>query len=806
MRRAGRRSRPARGSACWAAASSAACSAWRRRAWATAWPCSTPAPTAPPASVADRHVHADYLDPAGLARARRASPPPRRPSSRTSRPRRSSSSPATARVSPGGRRASRSRRTASARRTSSPATASPSRRTPCSQTPPTPRASTPRCVPASSRARASATTARARSACAPRGDVARAFARDGRRAVRARALRRPRLRGVGDRRARRATAPRPRGRSPRTAIATASSTSRSCRRASTPALAERARAIATGGRRRSSTTAACCASSCSSPRDGALLVNEIAPRPHNSGHYTIDACVTSQFEQQARVLAGLPLGDTRQHEPAVMVNLLGDVWFADARPRRRASPTGRACSRIRRRSCTCTARPSRGAAARWATSPASRRRSPTRSPSRARDQARSRHPRRRRPRPPPRHDRPTTAAPLAGIRVLDLTRLLPGPVCTLHLADLGADVVKVEDTGAGDYARTLGNRPADRQRVLPAGQPQQALGRARPQGPARPRGVPAPRRRRRRRRRELSSRRGRRHSASITRRSRRSTRASSTRRSPATARPARARALAGHDINYLGYAGVLDQTGARGGPPRCRNLQIADLLGGAASAAIAILAALVGAQRTGRGRYIDVAMADAALAHNIFALHALEQWGTHAAARRGSADRRRALLRRLSDAPTAAGSRSARSRTSSGGAVRDDRPRRPRRRPVRASGDDGARVRARARRACSRTRAARRMGARASRRSTAASRRCDARRGARRPAVRGARDGRRPTPTARAQYAPPFQHRAARRFAVPRAAPAQGEHSVEVLREAGLDAETSRRWSRPASCGRPEPR
>jgi 5-(carboxyamino)imidazole ribonucleotide synthase len=63
--------------------------------------------------------------------------------------------------------------------------------------------------------------------------------------------------------------------------------------------------------------------------DGALLVNEIAPRPHNSGHYTIDACVTSQFEQQARVLAGLPLGDTRAHLPAVMVNLLGDIWFAD---------------------------------------------------------------------------------------------------------------------------------------------------------------------------------------------------------------------------------------------------------------------------------------------------------------------------------------------------------------------------------------------------------------------------------------------------------------------------------------------
>jgi 5-(carboxyamino)imidazole ribonucleotide synthase len=67
-------------------------------------------------------------------------------------------------------------------------------------------------------------------------------------------------------------------------------------------------------------------------RDGALLVNEIAPRPHNSGHYTIDACVTSQFEQQARVLAGLPLGDTRQHEPAVMVNLLGDLWFEGPGP------------------------------------------------------------------------------------------------------------------------------------------------------------------------------------------------------------------------------------------------------------------------------------------------------------------------------------------------------------------------------------------------------------------------------------------------------------------------------------------
>jgi len=62
-------------------------------------------------------------------------------------------------------------------------------------------------------------------------------------------------------------------------------------------------------------------------RGRGLVVNEIAPRPHNSGHYTIDACVTSQFEQQARILAALPMGDTSQHTPAVMLNLLGDIWF-----------------------------------------------------------------------------------------------------------------------------------------------------------------------------------------------------------------------------------------------------------------------------------------------------------------------------------------------------------------------------------------------------------------------------------------------------------------------------------------------
>ena len=60
---------------------------------------------------------------------------------------------------------------------------------------------------------------------------------------------------------------------------------------------------------------------------GRLIVNEMAPRPHNSGHYTIDACVTNQFEQQVRALCGLPLGEARAHSASVMVNLLGDLWY-----------------------------------------------------------------------------------------------------------------------------------------------------------------------------------------------------------------------------------------------------------------------------------------------------------------------------------------------------------------------------------------------------------------------------------------------------------------------------------------------
>ena len=66
--------------------------------------------------------------------------------------------------------------------------------------------------------------------------------------------------------------------------------------------------------------------------DGSLLVNEMAPRPHKSGHHTLDACATSQFEQQVRVICGLPAGSTRLLSPVVMLNLLGDMWPGEAEP------------------------------------------------------------------------------------------------------------------------------------------------------------------------------------------------------------------------------------------------------------------------------------------------------------------------------------------------------------------------------------------------------------------------------------------------------------------------------------------
>ena len=89
--------------------------------------------------------------------------------------------------------------------------------------------------------------------------------------------------------------------------------------------------------------------------DGTLVANEMAPRPHNSGHYSIDACDVSQFELQVRCMAGLPLVAPRQHSAAVMLNLLGDLWFgaggdavsAHAAWDRRAGVAGRAPAPVR---------------------------------------------------------------------------------------------------------------------------------------------------------------------------------------------------------------------------------------------------------------------------------------------------------------------------------------------------------------------------------------------------------------------------------------------------------------------------
>ena len=74
-------------------------------------------------------------------------------------------------------------------------------------------------------------------------------------------------------------------------------------------------------------------------QDGSLVVNEMAPRPHNSGHYTMNACDVSQFEMQVRAMAGLPLRPPRLHSPTVMLNLLGDLWF-DAAGTERTPPWG----------------------------------------------------------------------------------------------------------------------------------------------------------------------------------------------------------------------------------------------------------------------------------------------------------------------------------------------------------------------------------------------------------------------------------------------------------------------------------
>ena len=219
-----------------------------------------------------------------------------------------------------------------------------------------------------------------------------------------------------------------------------------------------------------------------------------------------------------------------------------------------------------------------------------------------------------------------SGGPLHGVRVLDLSRLLPGPVATLHLADMGADVVKIEDCGAGDYARTMGDGPEGVSlfyRAVNRNKRGLRLDLKHPEGRA------------------VFLRLAR--DADIVVESFRPGVTDKLGVGYAALRAINPKIVycaitgygqsgplamaAGHDLNYIGYAGVLDQMGVAGAQPALSNLQIGDLLGGAMTGVMGILAALFDAQRSGQGRFVDVAMSEAVLAHNLFPLFALESTG-----------------------------------------------------------------------------------------------------------------------------------------------------------------------------------
>jgi len=211
--------------------------------------------------------------------------------------------------------------------------------------------------------------------------------------------------------------------------------------------------------------------------------------------------------------------------------------------------------------------------------------------------------------------------PLAGLRVLDLTRLLPGPFASLHLADLGADVIKVEDKGAGDYARNAGSihggtnyfQLINRNKRSLCLDLKQAEGIAafmrlaadadviiegfRP-GVVDKLGIGY---------------------AAVTALNPRIVYCAIT----GYGQDGPYRERAGHDLNYLGYCGLLDQIGVAGSAPAVPNFQIGDLLGGTLSALVGVLAVIVDARASGHGRYVDVAMTDAVFAHTIFPLLAV---------------------------------------------------------------------------------------------------------------------------------------------------------------------------------------
>lgn len=216
--------------------------------------------------------------------------------------------------------------------------------------------------------------------------------------------------------------------------------------------------------------------------------------------------------------------------------------------------------------------------------------------------------------------------PLAGIRILDLTRLLPGPVATMHLADMGAEVIKIEDKGMGDYARSMGyvrhsvsqffvavNRgkqflhldlkdAADREQFLSMADTADVVIESFRPGVMDKLGVGWE---------VLKQRNPRLVMCAIS----------------GYGKDGPFALLAGHDINYIGYAGMLDQNVGPDGVPALPNLQVGDLLGGAQAAVQGVLAGIIGAKTGGRGRFVDVSMTDAVFAHNIMPLVAVNNFG-----------------------------------------------------------------------------------------------------------------------------------------------------------------------------------
>lgn len=209
---------------------------------------------------------------------------------------------------------------------------------------------------------------------------------------------------------------------------------------------------------------------------------------------------------------------------------------------------------------------------------------------------------------------------LAGVRVLDLSRLLPGPFCSLYLAQLGAEVIKVEEPNGGDYARGMSadlfelvnrgkksvtldlRKPADRDAFLELAKTADVILESFRPGVMDKLGCGFDAVRSINPRIVFAALTGYGHTG------------------PYRDRP-------GHDLNYRGYAGELDQTGAAGHAPAPGNCQLADLAGGSLTCLAGILAALFGARASGVGTFVDAAMLDGTLALQVIALSTVRQMG-----------------------------------------------------------------------------------------------------------------------------------------------------------------------------------